>query len=309
MNAPRDEHQPLQSHQESPMSTLTRSPSSSRTESRMSTAVTPVPASTWRDGVRRVTALARLELRMLIRNRTALFNALALGPLMVLFVSSFQMGMMDAGGSQFAATLLGALVVFALVFACYYNLCTTAVARREELMLKRLTTGELRRGEVLVAMAAPAFAVILAQVVLGGVAVVLVIGVPAFTNPALALLGLLLGFAAMAALGYATAIITRTVEAAQITTLLPLGALIILSGATFPFALMPDTMRTVAELTPLGAVNALMSIGLAGTTIEGTAVTFANSFAAAVQPLLVLVGWTALGWYLVDKKLPWEPRR
>lgn len=277
-------------------------------ETEMTTATATRPTEKG-SAVGRVTALARLELTMLIRNRTALFNALALGPLMVLFISSITLSSAGADRSATVATLLGSLVVFALVFAAYYNLCTTAVARREELMLKRLTTGELSRTEVLIAMAVPAFAVILAQVVLGGIAVVVLVGAPAMVNPLLPVIGLLLGFVALAVLGYATAIITRTVEAAQITTLLPLSVLILLSGSTFPFALMPEPMRVVAELTPLGAAFELMTLGLSGTAADGTVHDLAGTFGAALLPTAVLAVWIVAGWYLVQRLMPWEPRR
>lgn len=275
----------------------------------MTTATTPTRTTERGSAVGRVTALARLELTMLIRNKTALFNALALGPLMVLFISSFTLPGAGDDRSGFVASLMASLVVFGLVFAGYYNLCTTAVARREELMLKRLTTGELTKLEVLVAMAAPAFAVILAQVVLGGVAVVVLVGAPTMVNPLLPVVGLLLGFTALAALGYATAIITRTVEAAQVTTLLPLSVLIVLSGSTFPFAAMPDPMRVVAELTPLAAVYELLTLGLSGTTATGEVVDLAGSFAAALVPTAVLLVWIVAGGSVVRRMLPWEPRR
>ncbi|GAB2968659.1 ABC transporter permease [Actinotalea caeni] len=258
---------------------------------------------------RRVWALARLELTLLVRNRTALFNALALAPLTVLAVSSFLLPDAAEGRGAVAATLLGTLLVFALVFAGYYNLCTTAVARREELMLKRLTTGELTRGEVLVAMSVPAFAVILAQVVLGAVAVAVLVEAPPLRNPVLVVLALVLGFTALAGLGMATAIVTRTVESAQITTLLPLGALMLLSGSTFPLDLMPDAMCAVAERTPLAAVNQLMTLGLSGIAPDGDAVGLRESFAAGAQPALVLFAWTVLAAYLVQKRMSWEPRR
>lgn len=273
----------------------------------MTTATAPVTTETG-SAVGRVIALARLELTMLIRNKTALFNALALGPLMVLFISSITLSTATDRSATVAA-LVGSLVVFALVFAAYYNLCTTAVARREELMLKRLTTGELSRAEVLIAMAVPAFAVILAQVVLGGVAIVVLVGAPAMVNPVLPVIGLLLGFVALAVLGYATATITRTVEAAQITTLLPLSVLILLSGSTFPFAMMPEPMRVVAELTPLGAAFELMTLGLSGTAADGSVHDLAGSFGAALMPTAVLAVWVVAGAYLVQRVMPWEPRR
>ncbi|WP_156250159.1 ABC transporter permease [Pseudactinotalea terrae] len=273
------------------------------------TATSPAPAQERGSALRRITALARLELTMLIRNKTALFNALTLGPLMVVVINSFQMPGMDSDRTGVVTTLVASLVVFALVFAGYYNLCTTAVARREELMLKRLTIGEVQRWEVLVAMAAPALFVILAQVLLGGVAISVLVGAPAMVNPLLVVLGLLLGFTALAALGYATATITRTVEAAQITTLLPLAVLIFFSGSTFPFALMPDGLRTAAELTPLAAANQLMTLGLSGTAADGSTYDFVQAFVAGLQPTIVLLAWIAIGGYLVQRMMPWEPRR
>lgn len=275
----------------------------------VSTTTATTPLSRRGAGLRRVTALARLELTLLIRNRTALFNALALGPLMALFISSISIPGAETDDSTYVATLLASLLVFALVFAGYYNLCTTAVARREELMLKRLTTGELTRLEVLVAMAVPALSVILAQIVLGGIAIAVLVGRLPLVNPLLPLLGMLLGFVSMAGLGYATAAVTRSVESAQVTTLLPLAVLMLLSGSTVPLQVMPDGLRTVAELTPLAATHQLMSLGLTGTAADGTVVDLASSFGAAVQPTLVLLAWVAIGGYLALTRMPWEPRR
>ncbi|WP_420111392.1 ABC transporter permease [Pseudactinotalea sp.] len=271
----------------------------------------PSPARTHERGsaVGRVFALAKLEMTLLIRNKTALFNALTLGPLMVILINSFQMPGMDSDRTEVVTNLMASLVVFAIVFAGYYNLCTTAVARREELMLKRLTTGEVQRWEVLTAMAVPALSIILAQVILGGIAIAVLVGMPSMVNPVLLVLGLVLGFSGLAVLGYATATITRTVEAAQITTLLPLAVLIFLSGSTFPFALMPDVMRTIAELTPLAAANQLMTLGLSGTASDGGTHDFAQTFVAGLVPTIVLLAWIAIGGYLVQKKMPWEPRR
>ncbi len=271
------------------------------------TAETAPPAKVF--SPRRILALARLELTMLRRNKTALFNALMLGPLMVALISSFDLPGATADPAGRATSLLIALAVFSLVFASYYTLCTTAVARREELTLKRLITGDLTKPEVLVAISVPCFAVILGQVVVGALAIALLVGRPTAVNPVLAVLGLLLGFSALAVLGYATAIVTRTVEAAQITTLLPLGVLIALSGSMFPFALMNPGLRIVAELSPLGAVNALMHLGLSGTTPEGEVVDLAATFVEAVPPTVALVAWTLLGAILVARLLPWEPRR
>lgn len=286
-------------------STLERSPDPTGGTPMTSTTAPVRPASS----LSRIVALARLEMTMLVRNSTALFNALALGPLMVVLIGSFQLDQAGDDRVRLVTTLLGTLVVFALTFASYYNLCTTAVARREEYMLKRLTTGEVTRAEVLIATAVPPLAIILAQVVLGGVAVLVLVGTPSFVNPLLVVLGLLLGFVTLAVLGYATSIITRSVEAAQVTTLLPLSALIFLSGATLPMSMMPEPMRIAAELSPLGATFQLITLGISGTTSELEVLDLAGTFGAALLPVVVLAVWSAAGCYLIAKRMAWEPRR
>lgn len=259
--------------------------------------------------LRRVLALSRLELTMLIRNRTALFNALLLAPVTVALMQTIAPVEAGEGSGVAAGTLLAMLIALALVFAGYYNLCTTAVARREELMLKRLSTGESTRTEVLVAMTVPAFAVICAQVVIGLVSLAVAIGMPPLTNVILVLLALVLGTVVMALLGYASTAFTRSVEAAQITTLLPLVALILLSGATVPLQVMPEPMRIVAEISPLGAVTSLASLGLNGFAADGAQVAFLESFVPALVPLAALVGWTVVGVVLIRRTFQWEPRR
>ena len=106
-----------------------------------------------------------------------------------------------------------------LIFAVYSNLVAAYVARREELVLKRLRTGELRGPEILAGTALPRSCSALAQCVLlrrrrrsrcwtsarrDGAA--------SRWSP-----GLLLGIVLLAALAAVTSAFTRTVESAQLT--------------------------------------------------------------------------------------------
>ena len=160
--------------------------------------------------VGRVRALARMELTLLGRNKTALFFAVAAPALMVFFLS----GVVDdlAGGGGGGAALAGAfvtmLVAFALLLVAYFNLTTTAVARREELMLKRLSTGETSRTEVLLGMSIPAVVIVLGQFVLGLVAVAIAFGMPPMVNPVLLVGTLVLGFAVFALLAFVSSGLT-----------------------------------------------------------------------------------------------------
>ena len=106
-----------------------------------------------------------------------------------------------------------------LIFVTYYTLVTSTVARREEHTLKRLYTSSARPATVLIAMAIPAIVLMLAQVIVGGVAVALLVGVDHPEH----IWQLVPTMAAEAAvwclLALATGIFTRSVEAAQLTTL------------------------------------------------------------------------------------------
>ena len=103
------------------------------------------------------TALARAEFTLLVRNRVLLFNALVmplLFPVAFLFIGR-------ENGSLPDATVSSALEVFALfllVFLVYYNLLSAYATRRDELVLKRLRTGEATDNEILLGPAIPSFA-------------------------------------------------------------------------------------------------------------------------------------------------------
>lgn len=97
----------------------------------------------------RMTALARAELTLLGRSRATLVTALLVPLLLPLSVRSAtdQMDLEKVGLSA-GTVILPAAVGFALLFAIYTALTSIYVVRREELVLKRLRTGELRDPEI-----------------------------------------------------------------------------------------------------------------------------------------------------------------
>src|SRR5690348_11936363 len=122
-----------------------------------------VTMSSSRQSAHRVAALARAEGVLLRRNRIALLTALALPVAMVYSLKAS--GVLGAGGSRGAGSmLLIGLTVSALLLPVYYNLVTAMVARREELVLKRLRTGEATDAEILAGTAAPAITIAWTQV-------------------------------------------------------------------------------------------------------------------------------------------------
>lgn len=257
----------------------------------------------------RIASLARAETLLLRRNPAALGSAL-IAPLplaLVPFTNSEVPG--EVGDVGAGAVLVAGLTVFTLMLGVYYNLVTALVARREDFVLKRLRTGEINDAEIIMGTAAPAVAIVWAQVAIT-VAVgflFLDLGVP--TNPILALGGLILGTVLCGLLAAAVTIMTSSVEMAQLTATPLLVLSLIFSGAMIPLELLPEPVARLAHGLPLTPVMDLLRLGLTGTTPAGDVVGLGGSFGAAVLPALILAAWLAVSAWTVRGRFRWEPRR
>lgn len=234
----------------------------------------------------RAVAVGQAELKLFWRNRTALFNSLLLPLLLAPVLYS-----VDADGVPLVVGLIG----FALLMAVYYNLVTTFVARREELVLKRLRVGELTDPEILAGAALPSVVVALGQMVLYTVVVGVITGVSLPTRPWFLLLGVLGGVAVFVLLAAASSAFTRTVEMAQVTSLPVLMACMLGSGLIFPLSVLPEVLASVLEYLPLTPVLELLRAGWADGPV--------------LKPLIVLAVWIVLGTYAVQRWFRWDPRR
>ena len=267
-----------------------------------------IPIMPMSKSAHRVAALARAEGVLLRRNRIALLTALALPVVMVYSLKTS--GVFGAGASrQAGAALLTGLTAFALLLPVYYNLVTAMVARREELVLKRLRTGEATDAEILAGTAAPAVTIAWAQVAVAAIAGVAALGLDAPANIALVLAAVILGTAVFALLAVVSTAVTRTVELAQVTTLPVLLVPLVFSGLLFPLSVLREPLRSAAEVLPLTPVVELMRLGLTGTAAGGHHLSLAASFGAAASPVLVLAAWIAAGAWAARRWFRWEPRR
>jgi ABC-2 type transport system permease protein len=237
---------------------------------------------------RRVGSLGRAELLLLGRNRTALFSAFVLPLSMVLVVANLKLD---------GTVLITATLAFVLLAAVYYNLVTAYVARREELVLKRLRAGELTDAEILAGVAAPAVTIALAQSVLALAAGAVLLDLPAPRALPLMLLGLLGGAGVFVLLAAASAAFTRTTELAQVTTLPVLMGCLFGSGLLFPDDALPERVTDLFRLLPLSPVVELIRLGWTGGVRD------------AIVPVAVLAAWLVLGTVAVRRWFRWEPRR
>ncbi|MCT9090540.1 ABC transporter permease [Streptomyces sp. ASQP_92] len=258
------------------------------------------PARNRRSAVERMTALGRAELTLLGRNKSALFTMFVLPSMLTFSMRPAVRGMdLEHTGLTVGTLLLPGALGYVLLFAVYSTLSGVYVVRREELVLKRLRTGELRDLEILAGAALPAVLIGLAQSLLlaAGCSVLLDVAVPG--SVWLAAVGLLLGMGLMGALAAATAALTRSAEAAQVAVL-PLMMLSLFgSGMVVPLAVMPDRLASVCELLPLTPVIALIRDGWTGGADIGE----------VLRQLLVMVVWTFIAVLVVRKRFRWEPRR
>jgi ABC-2 type transport system permease protein len=255
---------------------------------------------------RRVLALAAAEIRLLLRNRIAAVNSL-LGP--ALLLGAFGAISVSNGLELDGPGLVAGAIGITLVLVTYYNLVTTFVARREELVLLRMRTGELTDGEVLLGTAVPTLLVTVAQVLVVGIAVVALGRWSAPVDVVLPLLALLGGGALMVVLAAVSTSFTRTVEAAQFTTLPLVLAATMLSGLLVPLSGFPEPAAQVFRFLPLNPVIELSRLGLVGETWSEQAVDTAGAWAAAPLPLAVLAGWLVAGTFIARLVFRWAPRR
>ncbi|NEK59824.1 ABC transporter permease [Geodermatophilus sabuli] len=252
---------------------------------------------------RRVLALASAETRLLLRNRTAVVNSLLMPLLLVAAVR--MIGLPTAGGPALVVTALGVT----LVFLTYYNLVTTFVARREELVLQRMRTGELTGPEILLGTAVPTLLVTVVQVALVALGVAVLGEWTAPVDVVLPLLALVVGAALMVVLAAASTSFTRTAESAQITTLPLVLVATSVSGLFFPLSAFPAEVAGVLRFLPLSPVVELARLGLLGETLDGQTVDLAGAWSAGLVPLAVLAGWTLVGGLVAARVFRWAPRR
>lgn len=273
----------------------------------MTTTTPALPAAPAGPGrARRTLALARAEVRLFLRNRTAVVNSAVLPLLLVAAVPALGLGEdAIAVGPQLLVTAIGVT----LVFLTYYNLLTTFVARREELVLQRMRTGELTETEVVLGIAAPTMLVTVGQIVLVAAGIAALGEWSAPVDVVLPVIGVVVGAVLMLALAAASTAFTRTAESAQITALPLLMISTALGGLFVPLSTFPEGLATVARFLPLTPVVELAQLGLAGLTWDGEAVDLAGAWSAAVVPLAVLAGWLVLGTVLARRTFRWAPRR
>ncbi|WP_420034645.1 ABC transporter permease [Streptomyces sp. cg28] len=248
----------------------------------------------------RLASLARAEFTLIGRSKGVLFTALFVPLVLPLSLSrSMDKGDLKDAGLNLGTVLISSAIAFSLLFAVYSALVSVYASRREELVLKRLRTGELRDLEILAGAAVPSVVIGLVQcaTVAAVCAVALDAGAP--SAPHLVLLGVLLGIPLCVTLAAFTTVFSRSVESAQVAAMPMLLVSMIGSGATVPLEMLPDRIAAVCEFLPLTPALTLVRGGWSGTLSGGE----------SLKAIAVAVAWIAIAVFAVQKRFRWEPRR
>ena len=255
-----------------------------------------------------MTSLAWSEALLLRRNPLALLIAIGLpiGTVLGLRSTPELTGII---GADLGAAIVTAVAAVSVNLFVYYHLVTALVARREDLVLKRLRTGETTDGQILAATTAPSVAIAWAQIVLVGGLSAVVFDLRPPVNLLLVIAAVVLGTLVFVFLAAATTALTLSVELAQVTTTPMLFIPLALSGLYLPLAELPERLEQLGRVLPLTPVVDLLRLGLSGTAPDGRTVDLAGSFEAAVPALLLLLAWVAVGALATRRWFRWEPRR
>jgi ABC-2 type transport system permease protein len=251
------------------------------------TAATNAVPGTWRQ----LGALMRMELLALRRDRTAsALSVITPVAIAIVMVSGYE----DTAGIERMATVLALVAVIVV----HHHVITVYASRRQELVLKRLRAGLPSDAVILVGAAAGTVAIFLVQAVIILAYGLVFADLPAPQNPLVILLALVLAAALMAAFSAALSAVTRSSEAAMLTSLPTVGLFLAAPGVLIPLGDYPAGVEAVAKYLPLGPfTEAIRDAWSGGELLE------------MLASLGVLAGWLVLAALIARAVFRWEPRR
>jgi ABC-2 type transport system permease protein len=235
--------------------------------------------------------LARLDLTLIFRNRSAFTNAV-LVPLLVATLVTYSVR--GQGGADDLAYIATGQIAMLVVFAPLINLAGFYTSRREELVLKRLLGGPASATAILGGSAAGATVVYLVQVV-GVSAAFVALGVGLPGNPLLVLVAALAGAAVFTLLAMVVSGLSSSGEIAQLATVPVMLACLMLSPVIMPADAFPDWLGRIVDVLPMTPIVGLIRAGYGDT--------FQWSWIG------LLAAWAALAAVLARRFFRWDPRR
>ena len=259
------------------------------------TAARPEPAVT---PVGRVVALALMETKLVVRNRTTAITSLVLPVgIGLLYVLTFAPG----GDSRLWGVVVALQLAITLGMGVYLTATQTVVARRHSRVLKRMRSSGISDAGLLVAIMMPSVAIGLVQLVIYTV-IDAATGAPLPPDLLWIAVAVVGGLALCTTAALATTVVTAAPERAQITTL-PL-VFVLLGGAVVLSIAPLDGWWQAAVALPGAAIGQLSQLAFTGAA-------WSSGFAGVpvVLPSVVsLVVWTVVFGWVARRRFRWDPR-
>lgn len=248
-------------------------------------------------------ALLRMEMLALRRNGTA--TALSVvTPLLIAFLLTSGYGGQRVPGVRRVVSVTALLVVFVV----HHHLTGVYAARRQEKVLKRLRVGLLSDRTILFGTAGSTVVSFIVQTAVLVVYAIVFLDLPAPRDPLMSLVALLLGAAVMAGFAAVISAVTRSSEAAMLTTLPSMVIFMAAPGALLPLGVLPAALERILWLLPTGPFTEMLRIGWLGESDGGRALNIVDGYVAVLPSVAVLVVWLVVSMVLARRYFRWEPR-
>jgi ABC-2 type transport system permease protein len=242
--------------------------------------------------LRTILTLAAVRIRITLRNKTFLFFSLIM-PLAIFFLYG---SVFAKGRAEAVSYLMGPILSFT-VMGTFWGLSMQLVTWREQGILRRFRLAPIAPSSMIVSSILANYLLILPTVILELLLARFMYHVTAFGNLVSVFTLVILGITSFGAMGLVVASVTNTMQETQIINQLLWFALIFLSGATVPLALLPRMVQRIGLFLP------------ATYFIYGLQRAMLNN--AALQTLgmvlVSLIAWAALAIFISSQLFRWEP--
>ncbi|OKI28919.1 ABC transporter permease [Streptomyces sp. CB03911] len=289
----------------------TAGPTARRTEERPGTAAERHRELGWPQYAR---GQFLLSWRVFWRNRRSTFIGFLL-PVLLNLVVAAPLRDQEIGGVNAAAYSTVGFIGFALVTS-FINLLNGVVARRDDLVLKRLRGTEVPATAIFAGQFGAAGAVVLLQVLLLGGLSVGWFGAPLPADPLLFVVTLVAGYLLFAVLAVALSGLTPSAEAAPMVATPVLLVCMFGSGVVAPLSSMPQWLQGPAHNLPLAPVVETLRTAWFGRPFGAESwsggalarIDLLHGWQHAAGSLLLVAAWTAGAAVLGRRLFRWEPR-
>lgn len=247
-------------------------------------------------------SLIRMELTLLRRSWATMGAGVFLLALCIKRANDWGPGMPGAYRVSGTIIIIG-------VFMVHHHLATVYATRRQELVLKRLRAATPSEATILIGTGSGAVMVYMAQALLLFVFGLVFLDLPLPTNPVTMLVATVLGATIMAAFAALMSAITRSSEAAMLTTLPTMGIFLATPGVLADYGTFPEKIEQLLWwVSPVGPLPELLRVAWMGETTDGRTLDFFGTLVHALPGLAVLAVWMVIISVVLKRLFRWEPR-